>query len=118
MNELEPCDYEFNQLDGNVSMCSSESEINDINTANKRIDKITCALNLPSVATYNCRSFFPKVGNVKTDIIERQIDLSFLVEIWEKSENKVHQIEIEKMLETEGLKYISKARPTGGGVQL
>ena len=84
-------------------------------TTNLRIDKITCALNLPSVATYNCRSFFPKAGNVKNDLIEREVDLAFLVEIWQKSENKAHQFEIEKMLETDGLKYISTPRPTGWG---
>ena len=102
------------QFDGNASVCSSESDSNNYRTGH-RIDKIDCALNLPTVATYNLRSFFPKAGNVKCDIIERKIDVAFLVEIWEKSEKKTHQLEIEKMLETEGLKYISTARPTGWG---
>ena len=78
-------------------------------------DKITCALNMPVVATYNMRSIFPKIGNLKTDLLERNIDCAFLCEIWEKSENKQHQFQIEKMLENEGLKYISTARPTGWG---
>ena len=78
-------------------------------------DKINSAINLPTVATYNCRSLFPKLGNVKTDILERQIDAAFCVEIWQKSESRAHQLEIEKMLETEGLKYISTPRPTGWG---
>ena len=41
--------------------------------------------------------------------------MRFLCEIWQKAENKMHQFEIEKMLETDGLKYISTARPTGWG---
>ena len=73
------------------------------------------ALNLPSVATYNMRSAFPKIFNLKNDLLERAIDCAFLVEIWEKAENKQHQYEIEKMLELDGLKYISTARPGGWG---
>ena len=78
-------------------------------------DKITSALNMPIVATYNMRSLFPKLGNLKTDIFERNIQVAFLCEIWEKSENRMHQYEIVNMLESEGLKYISTARPTGWG---
>ena len=77
--------------------------------------KTHCAVNLPSVATYNMRSVFPKISNLKDDLIERSIDCAFLVEIWEKTENKKHQHEIEKMLEIDGLKYISTARPGGWG---
>ena len=104
----------FVQLDGNVSVCESES-IQPGNPPRPKMDKISCALNLPAVATYNCRSIFPKLGSLKTDIIERNIDVGFMVEIWEKSENKNHQMEIEKMLEMDGLKYISTARPSGWG---
>ena len=52
---------------------------------------------------------------MKNDIIEREIDLGFLVEIWEKSEKRNHQFQIEKLLEMNGLKYISTARPGGWG---
>ena len=70
---------------------------------------------MPVVATYNCRSIFPKLGNLKKDILERNIQAAFCCEIWEKKENKQHQFEIENMLEMEGLKYISTPRPTGWG---
>ena len=70
---------------------------------------------MPVVATYNMRSLFPKIGNLKTDILERSIDCAFLCEIWEKSEKKDHQMQIEEMLENNGLKYISTARPSGWG---
>ena len=108
------------QLDGNVSLCLSESDSTQLGNTpafrpGPKIDKITCALNLPAVATYNCRSIFPKLGNLKTDLKEREIDVGFMVEVWEKSENKNHQMEIERMLEMDGLKYISTARPSGWG---
>ena len=74
-------------------------------------DKITAALSLPTVATYNLRSFFPKAGNLTTDMLERQIDCGFLQEIWENTTKAEHKLEIEKLLEMSGLKYISTARP-------
>ena len=41
--------------------------------------------------------------------------MAFLCEIWEKSENKNHKFQIEKMLEEDGLAYISTPRPRGWG---
>ena len=105
----------INQLDGNASVCNSDNL--DISSRqqrirNKKIDKITAALNLPIVASYNLRSLMPKIQSLKTDILERSVDLSFLQEIWEKSEDKTHQFVIESMLEIDGLQYISTPRPT------
>ena len=57
---------------------------------------------------------FPKTWKFSTDILERDIDVAFMCEIWEKKENKNHQLQIETMLETDGLKYISTPRPRGG----
>ena len=48
------------------------------------MNKVDTAINLPTIATYNLRSLFPKLGNVKNDIIEREIDAAFCCEIWEK----------------------------------
>ena len=109
----ESCQTDILQLDGNDSVNSESSPTN--NPTCVRPDKITSALSMPVVATYNMRSLFPKIGNLKTDILERNIQVAFLCEIWEKSENKMHQQEIENMLESEGLKYLSTARPTGWG---
>ena len=47
--------------------------------------------------------------------MERGITLGFFSEIWERSENKKHKFEIEKLLESHGLKYISTPRPRGWG---
>ena len=91
------------QLDGNDSVC--------LDNVNMKQDKISAALNLPTVATYNLRSLFPKVESLKTDLLERKIDVGFLTEIWEQSHNTEHMFEIEKMLEMSGLQYISTARP-------
>ena len=115
------------QLDGNISTDSilqdDDSSIPENNPPSappppvQNWDKITAALSLPKVATYNLRSLFPKIGNLTTDILEREIDLSFCTEIWENENKKEHKFEIEKMLEISGLKYISTSRkPNSKGV--
>ena len=44
-------------------------------------------------------------------MLERNIELGFLVEIWENITKAEHRLEIERMLEMSGLEYISTARP-------
>ena len=61
------------------------------------------------------RSLFPKVRHFKQDFLERDVDLSMLCEVWENSTNKKHRNEIEKLLELDGLKYISTPRLQRGG---
>ena len=102
-------------MDGNDTIIS----VDNVNSA--RLTKHEIALNLPTVATYNARSLFPKLENFKTDMIERAISVSFVCEIWEKSESKEHISQIESMLELHGLKYISTSRPKttkGGGAAI
>ena len=117
------------QLDGNISICSSPTHSNDKNKGSHKNHKIksntvTRAQNLPVVASYNLRSLIPKIESLKNDIIERSVGLAFLQEIWEQSENKSHQFEIEKLLEINGLQYLSNPRPKNargrsyGGVAL
>ena len=86
-----------------------------------KLCKFEVALNLPIVATYNLHSLFPKIGNFKTDMLERSIDVAFCSEIWEQSEKREHILEIEKMLELDGLEYLSISRPLntrGGGAAI
>ena len=67
------------------------------------------------------RSFFPKCDNFARDMEERESDLSFLTEVWEKSEKKKHQFKLEELLEMRGIKYISTPRPgaqRGGGAAI
>ena len=67
------------------------------------------------------RSLFPKVRNFKIDMLERNVDVAFVSEVWEASEKKEHALEIEKMMELDGLKYLSKSRPSskkGGGAAI
>ena len=65
-----PCDISnIYQLDGNMSLAESESCI----IAPPPPDKISGAAHLPVIASYNMRSLFPKIGNVKNDLIERGI---------------------------------------------
>ena len=101
---------DFDQLDGNVSI--SSDKIDPIISKNtKKDDKISTALNLPIVATYNLRSLMPKFLSLKNDLLERSIQIGFLQEIWEQSDNRAFHFEIEKLLEINGLKYISAPRP-------
>ena len=87
------------------------------NPVSQKQDKISAALCLPTVATYNLRSMIPKIGSLTTDILERRIDCAFLTEIWENEDNQNHQFEIEKLLELHGLQYISSSRkPNSKGV--
>ena len=77
------------------------------------------ATSLPVLSVSNMRSLLPKIQNFAEDMIHREIQVALLCEIWEKSSNKRYQQEIERMLEMNGLKYISCPRAggrTGGGV--
>ena len=111
---------DIGQLDGNISNLSdggSSDSYPPPPPPPQKCDKITAALSLPKVATYNLRSLFPKVWNLTRDILERSIDVSFCTEIWEQKHNRNHQVEIEKLLEISGLKYLSCARkPNAKGV--
>ena len=84
----------------------------------KRNSKLFQCLSLPIIAVSNLRSLLPKINNFKTDVLEREIGLSLLSEIWLVKGKKKHMSEITKMLEIEGLKYISTPRASnkrGGG---
>ena len=78
-----------------------------------RIKNASVATHLPVVTVCNMRSFFPKVENFKLDFLEHQVEASLLCEVWHKIEDKRHELEIEKMLEMDGLKYFSTTRPRG-----
>ena len=84
----------------------------------RRNSKLLQCLSLPIISVSNLRSLLPKVNNFKNDILERGIGLALLSEIWEVKGKKKHMSEITKMLELEGLKYISTPRGSykrGGG---
>ena len=83
----------------------------------RRDKKWVVGESLPIISVSNVRSITPKIGNVKNDILERDISLSILSEVWEKTTCKKQQYEFEKMFQIDGLKYISTPRVTkrGGG---
>ena len=83
-----------------------------------RNNKVLEGQHLPTVSVSNMRSLLPKVNSYKNDILEREISLSLLSEVWEVKGKKKHKLEIERMLELDGLKYISTPRSfnkRGGG---
>ena len=57
----------------------------------------TNATSLPVILMYNMRSFFLKQNNFCDDFLEREADIAFLTEVWEKKENTRHKFKIEKI---------------------
>ena len=49
----------------------------------RRNSKLLQCLSLPIIAVSNVRSLLLKIRNFKTDVLEREIGLSLLSEIWE-----------------------------------
>ena len=100
-------------LDSESSLEQSNSSVSLTQNFLPIIDNIPTASSLPSLATYNLRSLAPKIESLKTDILERKVDVAFLQEIWEKTtdEENPHSIsEAEKMFELNGLLYFSSPR--------
>ena len=75
---------------------------------------------LPIISVSNLRSLGPKLNNYKTDLIEREISVSLICEVWEKVGCRRQSYQIEKMLHLNGLKYISTPRTgkRGGGAAI
>ena len=47
------------------------------------------ALSLPTIVSYNMRSIWSKIQSLADDLHEREADICFLCEVWEKSSNEV-----------------------------
>ena len=82
-------------------------DLNDL----PRVDRISAANCLPTIATYNMRSLEPKLESLKTDLLERSVDVAFLQEIWEKEGNPDFESKVERMMEINGMLYFSSPRP-------
>ena len=65
----------------------------------RRENKCIEALSLPIILSYNMRSIWGKLNSFSDDMHERDCSITFLCEVWEKSENTKHQKKIEEMLE-------------------
>ena len=86
----------------------------------KRDNRLVMSESLPIISVSNVRSLHPKLKNFKKDLIEREISLSLISEVWEKTTFKKQRFEIESMCQIEGLKYISTPRlnKRGGGAAI
>ena len=95
-----------------------QSKVNRITIRRDNRLMMTDSLSILSVS--NLRSLWPKLNNFKNDMIMRDISCAMLSEVWEKSNCKKQQFELEKMLNMDGLKYISTPRMTkrGGGAAI
>ena len=84
----------------------------------RRKNKCIQALSLPTILSYNMRSIWGKIRSLAEDMHEREGEICFLSEVWEKQENKKHKQKIVEMLEMSNISYISTPRPgakRGGG---
>ena len=106
-------------LDGNISICSNDSEFNNVSQSNtipvhitnrpnhhnqirnqnsknnitiKRSNKLLQALNLPVVLNVNPRSVYNKISEFHTLVTEHQIDLICMSESWERANLTLNQI--------------------------
>ena len=86
----------------------------------RRDNKLLLTEALPILSVSNLRSFWPKQNNFIQDMKMREISCAMLSEVWEKSNCKKQQFELERMLNMDGLKYISTPRTTkrGGGAAI
>ena len=57
----------------------------------RRNNNAIIAAQLPVISVCNMRSFIPKIQNFAFDMLEREIDLSFLSEVWEKVDVDYHR---------------------------
>ena len=97
--------------------------LNDIRPVRQTISRnsqLKVCNSLPTVSVSNMRSLIPKISNFKDDMLEREISLALLSEVWEKKNSKKQQFEVEKLLQLHGLKYISTPRMNkrGGGAAI
>ena len=92
-----------------------ERVLTTVNLVDKRTE---ASMALPTVAVTNFRSLEPKLNNVTSDMLERELDIVLGSETWQKDSNKTLKANIEKMLEEHGLAFKSCPRPStkrGGG---
>ena len=98
--QLDGNDSNISDITVNTIIDSFTSSLNDgysdspsVNRVSNKNDKVSCALNLPTLATYNCRSLFQKLGNVSTDILERDIDV---VKFWKRRRIKTTSFKLKQ----------------------
>ena len=96
----------------------SETRARVLTSVNIVDQRTEASMSLPTVAVTNFRSLEPKVNNVATDILERELDILMGSETWQQDSNKTLKASIEKLLEEHGLAFKSCPRPStkrGGG---
>ena len=79
----------------------------------KRDNKFEKVETLPVISVPNTRSLFPKIRNFVNDMRMRDINLAICSETWHREDKKRHRNEVERLLLSEGLKFLSAPRPGG-----
>ena len=55
----------------------------------------------------NVRAAFSKLESIATEILEENLDISFLTEIWLNENNSLHANQLDRMFEMKGLETTS-----------
>ena len=76
----------------------------------RRDNRLLTGASLPVFSVPNCRSIFPKLNNIIEDMKLRSISCMLASETWQKETSKKFQREVERLVEIEGMKIISKPR--------
>ena len=79
----------------------------------RRDNKFEKVGSLPVISIPNTRSLFPKIRNFVEDLRMRSITLAICSETWHREDKKKHRNEVDRLLLSEGLKFLSAPRPGG-----
>ena len=98
ISECEPaqpnlvCNNQIPIITGNRPNKTSSERLSSVCHVIRRKNKCIQALSLPIILSYNMRSIWGKLNCLVADIKEREGEIIFLCEVWEKSESKKHQL--------------------------
>ena len=75
-------------------------------------------INYPTLLSTNVRSLIPKIDSICSTLEEEKVAIAFLSELWLQGKNPLHQRELDRRLNMEGLEFFtnSRAAKRGGGV--
>ena len=68
----------------------------------KRDNRHLIGESLPSISVSNMRSLIPKIKNFKVDVLEREISVALLSEVWEKAGCKNKNMKLRKCFKMTG----------------
>ena len=103
---------------GHITKNNGNQKPCHLNKTGVLFDKLIRSRGLPSVSVSNVRSLKPRINSYVKDLLESEISVGLISELWEKEDDRQFQDSIERIFEMKGMKYISTPRSSlqrGGG---